>query len=40
MFFLQIYDDLLLKEHLPKTQEKLERAYLESHRERSLGLCG
>ena len=40
MFFLQIYDDLLLKEHLPKTQEKLERAYLESHRERSLRLCG
>ena len=25
MLCLQIYYDLLLKEHLPKTQEKLER---------------
>ena len=36
MFCLQIYYGLLLKEHLPRNQEKLERDYLEHHCERSL----
>ena len=39
MLCLQIYYDLLLKEHLPKTQEKLERDCLEDHCERYLKLC-
>ena len=39
MLCLQIYYGLLLKEHLPRTQEKLERACLEHHCERSLKLC-
>ena len=29
----------LFVEHLPRTQEKLERACLEHHRERSLKPC-
>ena len=36
---LQIYYGLLLKEHLLRTQEKLERDCLEHHCERSLKLC-
>ena len=36
MLCLQIYYGLLLKEHLPRNQEKLERDYLEHHCERSL----
>ena len=36
---LQIYYDLLLKEHLPRTQQKLERDCLEHHCERSLKAC-
>ena len=36
MLCLQI---LLLKEYLPRTQDKLERACLEHHCERSLKLC-
>ena len=32
-------DDLLLKEHFPRTREKLERDCLEHHSERSLKLC-
>ena len=39
MLCLQIYHDFLLKKHLPRTQEKLERACLEHHCERSLKLC-
>ena len=39
MLSLQIYYGLLLKEHLPITQEKLEREWLEHHCERSLELC-
>ena len=39
MLCLQIYYGLLLKEHLPRTQEKLERVCLEHHCERSLKLC-
>ena len=39
MLCLQIYHALLLKEHLPRTQEKLEHDYLEHHSERSLKLC-
>ena len=36
---LQIYYDLLLKEYLPRTQEKLERDCLQHHCEKSLKLC-
>ena len=36
---LQIYYSLLLKEHLPRTQEKLGRDCLRHHCERSLKLC-
>ena len=36
---LQIYYSLLLKEHLPRTQEKLGRDCLQHHCERSLKLC-
>ena len=36
---MQIYYGLLLKEHLQKTQESLERNCLENHCERSLKLC-
>ena len=36
---LQIYYGLLLKEHLPRTQKKLERDCSEHHCERSLRLC-
>ena len=36
---LQIYFGLLLKKHLPRTQENLERACLEHHCKRSLKLC-
>ena len=36
---LQIYYYLLLKEHLPRTQQKLERDCLEHHCERSLKAC-
>ena len=32
-------DDLLLKEHFPRTREKLERDCFEHHSERSLKLC-
>ena len=39
MLCLQIYYGLLLKEDLPRTQEKLERDCLEHHCERSLKLC-
>ena len=35
-YVLQIYYGLLLKEHLPRTQERLERDCLEHHCERSL----
>ena len=38
ILYLQIYHSLLLKEHLPRTQEKLERYCLEHHCERSLKL--
>ena len=38
-YVLQIYNDLLLKEHLPETQERLERYCLEHYCERSLKLC-
>ena len=38
MLCLQIYYGLLLKEHLPRTQEKLEHDCLEHHCERSLKL--
>ena len=40
MLCLLIYYGLLLKEHLPRTQEKLERACLEHHCERSLNFYG
>ena len=36
---LQIYYGILLKEHLPRTQEKLKRACLEHRCKRSLKLC-
>ena len=39
MLCLQINYDLLLKEHLPRTQERLERDCLEHHCERTLKLC-
>ena len=39
MLCLQIYYGLLLKEHLPRTQEKLERGCLDCHCKRSLKLC-
>ena len=39
MLCLEIYYGLLLKEHLPRTQEKLERDCLEFYCERSLKLC-
>ena len=39
MLSFPIYYDLLLKEHLPRTQGKLERDNLEHHCERSLKLC-
>ena len=40
MLCLPIYwYGLLLKEHLPRTQEKLESDCLEYHCERSLKLC-
>ena len=39
MLCLQIYYGLLLKEHLRRTQEKLERDCLEHHCERSLKFC-
>ena len=39
MLCLHIYYRLLLKEHLPRTQEKLERDCLKHHCERSLKLC-
>ena len=39
MLCLQIYCSLLLEEHLPRNQEKLERDCLEHHRERSLKFC-
>ena len=38
MLCLQIYYGLLLKEHLQRTQEKLELDCLEHHCERSLKL--
>ena len=38
MLCLHIYSGLLMKEHLTKTQEKLERDCLEHHCERSLTL--
>ena len=34
MLSLQIADDLLLQDHLPRTQEKLECDCLENHCER------
>ena len=34
--FLQFYHGLLLKEHLPKNQEKLEHDYLEHHCEKII----
>ena len=40
MLCLQIYYGLLLKEHLPRTKEKLERDCLEHHCERSLKASG
>ena len=40
MLWLQIYYGLLLKEHLPRTQEKLKRACLEHHCEVRLKICG
>ena len=36
MLCLKIYYGLLLKEHLSRTQEKLERDCQEHHRKRSL----
>ena len=39
MLCLQIYYGALLKEHLPRTQEKLKGACLEHHFERSLKYC-
>ena len=36
---LHIYYGLLLKEHLARTQERLERDGLEDHCERLLKLC-
>ena len=39
MLCLQIYYGLLLKEHLPRTQKRLEHDCLEHHCERSLKLC-
>ena len=39
MLCLQINYGLSLKEHLPRTQERLEGDYLEHHCERSLNLC-
>ena len=39
MLCLQICYGLLLKEYLPRTQEKLESDCLEHHRERSLKFC-
>ena len=37
---LLIYYGLLFKkEHLPRTQEKLERDFLEHHCEKSLKIC-
>ena len=39
MSCLQIYYGLLLKQHLQRTQEKLERDCLEHHCERSLKFC-
>ena len=38
MLCLQNYHGLLFKEHLTRTQEKLERACLEHHCEESLKL--
>ena len=35
-YALQIYYSLLLKENLPRTQERLELDFLEHHSERSL----
>ena len=40
MLCLHIYSGLLMKEHLTKTQEKLERDCLEHHCERSLTYSG
>ena len=39
MLCLQIYNGLLLKEHLPKTQERLDRDCLEHHFKKKLKLC-
>ena len=39
IIFFHIYCDLFLKEHLPRTQEKLERDCLGHHCERSLKFC-
>ena len=39
MLCLQIYCDLLLKEHLSRTQQNLKCVCLEHHFERSLKLC-
>ena len=39
MSCLQIYYGLLLKQHLQRAQEKLERDCLEHHCERSLKFC-
>ena len=39
MLCLQIYYGLFLEEHLPRTQEKLERGCLEHHCEKSLKFC-
>ena len=36
---LPIYYGFLLKEHFPRTQEKLERGRLEHHCERSVKFC-
>ena len=38
-YALQVYYGLLLKEHLPRTREMLDRECLEHHCERSLKLC-
>ena len=39
MYSFQIYYDLLLKEHFPRAQERLEYDCLEHYCERSLKLC-
>ena len=39
-YVLKIHQGSLLKEHLPRTQEMLERECLNNHGKRSLKLCG